>query len=118
MFPAINFINIIQAHILYKLLAPKIPKPCFGFVTREKLLNLLSYEKRARKMLMKLTPSDGKAAQKYIALIRSGQKGLKKHLPTVPSISLIHTVLESSFFSKSCYSMSPLPKKKYLIKNV
>ncbi len=49
----VNFINILCAHFLYKILAPKITKPN---VIREKLLNLLSYEKRARKMLMKLTP--------------------------------------------------------------
>jgi len=35
-----------------QILAPKITKPN---VTREKLLNLLSYEKWVRKMLMKLT---------------------------------------------------------------
>jgi len=38
---------------LYKILVPKITKPN---ATREKLLSLLSYEKRGRKMLIKLTP--------------------------------------------------------------
>jgi len=37
---------------LYEIFGPKITKPN---VTREKLLNSLSYKKRARKMLMKLT---------------------------------------------------------------
>jgi len=37
----------------YKILESKITKPN---VTRKKLLNLLSYEKHARKMLMKSTP--------------------------------------------------------------
>jgi len=49
----INFINVLGTRFLYEILVPKISKPN---VTREKLLNLLSYEKRACKMLMKLTP--------------------------------------------------------------
>ncbi len=48
----LNFINVLFAHFLLKVLAPKITK---ANVTREKLLNLLSYEKCAPKMLMKLT---------------------------------------------------------------
>ncbi len=51
----VNFINILCSRFLYKILAPKITKLCFGFVTREKLLNLLSYKKFVSKMLMKLT---------------------------------------------------------------
>jgi len=49
----VNFINVLCAHFLYKILAPEIIKPN---VTREKLLKLLSYKKHAHKMLMKLTP--------------------------------------------------------------
>jgi len=51
--PTVNFINVLYTRFLYKILAPKITKPN---VFREKLLNLLSYEKRAGKLLMKLTP--------------------------------------------------------------
>jgi len=49
----LNFINVLRTHFLYNILAPKITKPN---ITREKLLNLLTYEKCACKMLMKLTP--------------------------------------------------------------
>jgi len=49
----VDFINILRLHFSYKILAPKITKLN---VTREKLLNLLSYEKCSNKMLMKLTP--------------------------------------------------------------
>jgi len=42
-----------QVRFSYTILAPKISKPN---IIREKLLNLLSYEKRLHKMLMKLTP--------------------------------------------------------------
>jgi len=48
----VNFINILCTHFSYKILAPKMTKPNG---TREKLLNLLLYEKRTHKMLMKLT---------------------------------------------------------------
>jgi len=44
----VDFINILCMRFLYKILAPKITKLCFVFVTREKLLNLLLYEKHAR----------------------------------------------------------------------
>ncbi len=56
--PSVNFINVLLACFLYKILAPKITKPN---ITREKLpkscQKRLKYEKGARKMLMKLTPS-------------------------------------------------------------
>ncbi len=52
--PSVNFINVLLACFLYKILAPKITKPN---ITREKLPKRLKYEKGARKMLMKLTPS-------------------------------------------------------------
>ncbi len=48
---AVNFINVLRACFSHKILAPKITKLK---VIREKLLNLLSYKKRSRKMLMKL----------------------------------------------------------------
>jgi len=53
--PGVNFINVLQARFLYKILAPKITKLCFGFETRKKLPKRLSYQKRALKTLMKLT---------------------------------------------------------------
>ncbi len=40
---------------LYKILAPKITKLCFGF---EVLVPKISYKKRARTTLMKLTPGE------------------------------------------------------------
>jgi hypothetical protein len=49
----VNFINVLHTHFLYKTLEPKITKPN---ITKEKLLNLISYKKCARKMWMKLTP--------------------------------------------------------------
>jgi len=51
--PTVNFINVLRTHFLCEIFAPKITKQN---IFREKLLNLLSYEKRARKTLMKLTP--------------------------------------------------------------
>jgi len=45
-------------HFSYKILAPKITKLCFGFLTIEKLLNSHSYKKCLPKMLMKLTPEN------------------------------------------------------------
>jgi len=53
--PAVIFINVLRAHFFVQNFAPKITKLN---VIREKLQNLLSYEKRARKMLMKLTPEE------------------------------------------------------------
>jgi len=52
----VNFINILRAHFRIKVLF--LPKSfCQSQnVTREKLREALLYEKRARKMLMKLTP--------------------------------------------------------------
>jgi len=49
-----QFHQCLRERFLYKILVPKITKPN---VIREKLLNYLSYKKRARKMLMKLTTS-------------------------------------------------------------
>jgi len=49
---AVNFINILHAPFALIFLHQNITKPN---VTREKLLNLVSYKKRPRKMLMKLT---------------------------------------------------------------
>ncbi len=49
-----NFINIICATFFPTFWYQKISKPD---ITREKLLNLLLYEKRKLKMLMKLTPA-------------------------------------------------------------
>ncbi len=45
--------NFLCTCFLYKILAPKITKQN---ITREKLLNLLSYKKCTCKILMKLTP--------------------------------------------------------------
>jgi hypothetical protein len=50
----VNFINILCATFLPIFWYQKISKPN---ITREKLLNLLLYEKRKLKMLMKLTPA-------------------------------------------------------------
>ncbi len=50
----VNFINILRATLLPIFWCQKIAKKN---VIREKLLNLLSYKKCVRKMLMKLTPS-------------------------------------------------------------
>jgi hypothetical protein len=50
---AINFINILCAHVLYKILVAKITKLKQNY---RKLQYLLLYKKGARKMLMKLTP--------------------------------------------------------------
>ncbi len=54
--PTVNFINVLHAHFLFEILAPKITKPN---VIREKLLNLLLHKKCARKMLMKLISTHG-----------------------------------------------------------
>jgi len=43
-----HFINVLRKHFSYEICAPKVTKLCFGFVTREKLLNSLVYEKRSR----------------------------------------------------------------------
>jgi len=51
--PCVNFINVLREHFLYKILAPKITKLCFGF---EVLVPKILYEKCACIMLMKLTP--------------------------------------------------------------
>jgi len=51
--PAVNFINVLHECFSYEILAPKITKLCFGFVI---FGATISCEKRARKMLMKLTP--------------------------------------------------------------
>jgi len=51
--PVVNFINILHAHFVPILWQQQIAKPN---VIREKLLNLLFYEKCSHKMLMKLTP--------------------------------------------------------------
>jgi len=59
----VNFINILHAPFSYKILTPKITKPN---LTREKLLNLLSYKKLARKMLMKLTRTHGWSRNRLI----------------------------------------------------
>ncbi len=49
----VNFINVLHAHFLYKILEPKFTKLCFGF---EVLVPKILYEKHARITLMKLTP--------------------------------------------------------------
>ncbi len=51
----VNFINILHATFLLIFWRQKITKPN---ITREKLLNSLLYEKRARIMSMKLTPEN------------------------------------------------------------
>jgi len=50
---AVNFITVLCDRFSYKILAPKITKLK---VTREKLREVLLYEKFAQKTLMKLTP--------------------------------------------------------------
>jgi hypothetical protein len=50
---AINFITVLRAHFLYKILAPKITElKC----NQRKLSDLLLYKKGAHKMLVRLTP--------------------------------------------------------------
>jgi len=49
----VNFINILRANFLYERLFGSF---FFLHATREKLLKRHSYEKFARKILMKLTP--------------------------------------------------------------
>ncbi len=56
---AVNFINVLLAHFLYKILAPKITKPN---ITREKLPQRLMYKKGGHKMLLKLIPARENAA--------------------------------------------------------
>ncbi len=53
----VNFINILLAHFPPIFWCQKITKQN---VTREKLLNLHSYKKCGRKMLMQLTPGVAK----------------------------------------------------------
>jgi len=50
--PSVNFINILRVCFSFKILAPKTTKLAFGF---EILATKISYEKRTRKTLMKLT---------------------------------------------------------------
>jgi len=50
--PRVDFINILLTHFLYKILAPKITKLCFGF---EIFGAKVSYQKHAHITLMKLT---------------------------------------------------------------
>jgi len=49
--PGVNFINVLPAHFLYKILAPKATKLGLKFWCQNFL-----YKKCTRKMLMKLTP--------------------------------------------------------------
>jgi hypothetical protein len=60
-YTAVNFINVLRANFLYKILAPKITK---SNVIRGKLLNSLLNEKQACKILIKLTPGGNRI--KYI----------------------------------------------------
>jgi len=54
----VNFIKKICARYSYKILAPKTTKLAFGFKNfGAKNSKAVLYEKRVRKMLMKLTPS-------------------------------------------------------------
>jgi len=62
-------------HFLYKILVPKITKPN---ITREKLLNLISYKKCKRKMLVKLTPDPQKDTENLtVFLALSGSESVK-----------------------------------------
>ncbi len=67
---AVNFINVLCKHFLYKILSPKITKPN---IIREKVLNSLLYEKPACKMLMTLTHG--------CYIINLGMKGYNRSLP-------------------------------------
>ncbi len=49
---AVNFINILRKHFSYKILAPKITKPKVDKLPKR----ITTYEKCARRTLMKLTP--------------------------------------------------------------
>jgi hypothetical protein len=53
--PGVDFINILRAQFLDEILAPKISTQSTGYVQNFGDKNSLSYEKRERKKLMKLT---------------------------------------------------------------
>jgi hypothetical protein len=54
--PAVNFINGLRERFSYKIFGAKISNPKASFVRNFGAKNELLYKKRARKMLMKLTP--------------------------------------------------------------
>jgi len=58
-FTGVNFINVLRARFSYKILALKITKPKVTRASCSKAFSEgLSYEKRACKMLMKLTQGE------------------------------------------------------------
>jgi hypothetical protein len=75
--PGVNFINILRAHFCTKELF--LPKSfCQSQnVTREKLLNSLSYKKCTHNTLMKLTPVGGVAKQPFrrVCCAKKSDKG-------------------------------------------
>jgi hypothetical protein len=80
--PIFNFINILLTNFSLIFWHQKIAKQN---VIREKLLNLFSYEKHSRKMLMKLTPSCCKRMHKLhlaasLNLNRESQEKVKFYI--------------------------------------
>ncbi len=62
--PVVNFINILHTLFCLYLIAKKSQRPT---VIREKQQNWLSYEKHARKMLMKLTHSVSRSYKTFFS---------------------------------------------------
>jgi hypothetical protein len=80
--PVVNFINMLHVGFSYQILAPKITKLrkalSYEILLRKALSNkilapknVLSYKKRARKMLMKLRPVGGEE----VAVVHCGDGG-------------------------------------------
>jgi len=68
--PGVNFINILCTDFSYEILVPKVTKLAFGF---EILAPNILYEKRAHKMLMKLTPGEQSSNLKDFISFSIGQ---------------------------------------------
>jgi len=90
----VNVINISLAHFAPIFLRQKITKPN---ITREKLLNLLLYEKHERKMLMKLNFFTRNKNKKTFVVLR-----YKKILITVVSIKFKKMTISTICIIKFC----------------
>jgi len=53
--PGVNFINVLRARFLYKILVPKLQSCVLGLKLEKSCQKQLLYEKRWSKTLMKLT---------------------------------------------------------------
>jgi len=58
--PVVNFINILCTNFLYERCFDSLDSLFYVHVTTEKLPKRHSYKKIARKMLLKLTPGQGR----------------------------------------------------------